>query len=254
MFCIHFQCRDVLKCENIVQYFASTNQVFKLLQKIWEALKELERILYIPYLTTVLLQKNEFTLSDFFGCLKVITMKLEQLIAKPGPKHTKLAEKLLHSMNARKSKMIDNPLMLCALYLDPRYKCELDAYPEKQQLVQLTLDSIWHRMKLVKRESAPEIETEVSTTQITNTSQSETMNTFYDELDKHYGNLGLQSRTVDQGLSGANLARDSNLAEALHAYETAITIRMKSSESIHGFWEKKRNEFGPELSNETSLP
>lgn len=50
------------------------------------------------------------------------------------------------------------------------------------------------------------------------------------------------------GLTTENLNRDkSYIAVALSKYENLTVHRMKSSESVWSFWEKSKEEFGPEI-------
>lgn len=62
----------------------------------WDVLDEMKKILLVPYLTTVLLQRNDFTLSDFYGCLQIIELKLKQLVQ--SAQLTNLAQRLLESI------------------------------------------------------------------------------------------------------------------------------------------------------------
>lgn len=174
LFC--FQINDVLKCEHVIRHFAKKERMCELLLKKWPVLKEMERVLKVPYLTTLMLQKAEFTLSDFFGCLKVITMQLDKIIAEPGRKYTQLAEKLLHALSKRKTKLVDHPLMICALYLDPRYKCEVVNDQNKVKIAKLTLENIWERVKLVNNKVN---ETPIEAAVDIETAPKEDMNYFY---------------------------------------------------------------------------
>lgn len=240
-----FQINDIFKCELVIHHFAKTERMCELLLKKWDVLKELNRVLKVPYLVTKMLQKEDFTLSDFFGCFKIITMQLNKMIAEPGRKYTRLAEKLLHTLYQRKSKLVDHPLMICALYLDPRYKCEVVNDQDKVKLAKLTLENIWERLKLLKNEN--EIgETPNEVPVAIETDQNENMNTFYEELDEMYGNLGINSGSGNHSSETSN--RDKSIiAVALSNYENSTVHRMKSSESVCTFWEKSKEEFGPEL-------
>lgn len=225
---------DVLKCEHIIRYFAKTDRSCKLLLTKWHVIKEMKRILHVPYLTTLMLQKNEFTLSDFFGCLQILTMQFNKIIAEPGRKYTSLAEKLLQTLSQRKKKLVDNPLMICALYLDPRYKCEVENNQEKVMLAKLTLENLWERVKIAKGEEIIEVvlvDVEEAT--------EENMNVFYEELDKLYDDNGQSAISA----SGCNVPRlnlnqgKASIATALSKYESSTMQRMKSSESIWAYWE-----------------
>lgn len=228
----------------MVEHFAKTEDLFKLLLKKWNALREMESILHVPYLTTVMLQKDEFTLSDFFGCLQIMNMKINQIVNSPSKKYTNLAVKLQQTLSARKSKMLDNQLMLCALYLDPRYKCEIDKDQDKVQLVKFTLENIWERVKIVKGDIIADCGIENGTPNTT----SESLDSIYDELDQQYNSMGMRCVDANDNFHGLDLTQDrSQIAVAIEKYHRSVTVRMKSSESVLEFWEKNKEEFGLEL-------
>lgn len=118
----------------MIEHFSRTDKSCDLLLRKWNALVEMQKVLHIPYLTTVLLQKNDFNLSDFYGCFQIIMLKLERMVQSSQRKLTNLAQRLLETMNFRKTKLIDTPLMICAVFLDPRYKCTIETDYEKIQL------------------------------------------------------------------------------------------------------------------------
>lgn len=94
----------------------------KLLLEKWDVLKEIKATLHLPYLSTVMLQRENFTLSDFYGFVKIMEMKLNQAISDAQNTHTNLAENMKKCLDERKIRLIETPLMLCAIFLDPRYK------------------------------------------------------------------------------------------------------------------------------------
>lgn len=226
-----------MKCRKVIEYFAETNKSCELLLRKLGALEEMERVLRIPYLTTVLLQKNDFTLSDFYGCVQIIEMQLKRMIESPQPKITKLAQCLLECMNSRKSKLIETPLMLCAVFLDPRYKCTIESDHDKIQLAKMTIDHIWNRLKTVKGATSEDETTSIA-------DKSNDIDTFYAELDLHLNEtLGLQPSLAGHATDNSN--DKSLIVNAISKYELSISgLRMKSSDSIHAFWETKRTEFG----------
>lgn len=113
-----------------------------LLLKKWKTLEEMKNVLHVPYLCTVLLQKEDMTLSDMFGCLQIMELKLNHQ-QKNCNKQSIIAEKMLDSLNKRKQKLLMNPLMICAIYLDPRYKCSIDNDTDEVVLAKLTLTKIY---------------------------------------------------------------------------------------------------------------
>lgn len=242
-FCL--QINDVLKCEQVIRHFAKEERMCQLLLKKWPVLLELNQVLHVPYLATQVLQKADFTLSDFFGCLKVITMQLDKIIAQPGQRLSRLAEKLSLTLSQRKSKLIDHPLMICALYLDPRYKCEIIHNRDKVQLAKLTLENIWERVRRVRNEMD-----DTSADSPAECIPKKTMKNFLDELDELYDNMGLNhgngSNSFASSTGNANQDK-SKIAIALSKYDSCTVERMKSSESVWSFWEKSKEDLGSEL-------
>lgn len=230
-FHVDIQIRDVFRCRNVIEYFAKSNKICQLLLRKWSVLDEMKKILHVPYLTTVLLQRNDFTLSDFHGCVQIIELKLKQMIQSTQCKLTGLAQRMLDSMNKRKSKLIDTPLMLSAVFLDPRYKCTIEKEPEKVQLAKMTIEHLWNRLKFLKGEKEQEVPA----------AKEESMGAFYAELDLHLN----ESLGLHESSSTDNFNNKSMIINAITKYETSISgFRMKSGESIHAFWESKKTEFG----------
>lgn len=236
------QIHDVLKCQKVIEHFAKTNKMCELLLRKLDAIKEMEEVLHVVYLTTVLLQKNDFTLSDFYGCFQIIELRLKRMIGGPKPMLTKLARHLLNCMGNRKAKVIETPLMICAVFLDPRYKCTIESDYEKIQMAKITIEQIWNRMKLVKGVDSKEDEKQKSLAKKNN------IEDFYAELDLHLNQtLGLHPSSTGHGLgTGTDDSNDKgSIINAISQYELAISgFRMKSSDSIHEFWENKKTEFG----------
>lgn len=139
----------MLKCKHVIEHFAMTEQSVDLLLKRWHILEELQSVLHLPYLSTVMLQTKDYTLSDFYGLLQMMEMKLNQIKSIPC-RYTNLADSLQSKLNKRKKPLIENPLMRCAMYLDPRFKCDIDSHEELVVFVKLTLESVWQRIKAVK--------------------------------------------------------------------------------------------------------
>lgn len=209
----------------------------------------MKQILHLPYLCTILLQKADFTLSDFFGCIRIMNMKLSQILNDTNQRHTKLAEKLELCLNERKGILLQNPLMLCATFLDPRYKCDIESNPEKVVLVKLTLENIWSRIKTVKYGDATHDETlSVGAENIA----EESVFDLYEQLDQQYDAMGLKSGSADQNFASVNEPNFSSgkneISAAIFRYEQFLAgARMKTSESIHDFWEVNKKKFGLEL-------
>lgn len=90
----------------------------------WLELTEIVRVLHLTFVATKMLQIPSFTLSDFFGCWLKMKYKLNKLIENE-KLITDLATTLLQKLIAREKDLLHYPSMLCAIYLDRRYKKEL---------------------------------------------------------------------------------------------------------------------------------
>lgn len=213
----------------------------QLLLKKWHFLEELKAILHLPYLSTVMLQRKDFTLSDFYGLFQVMNMKLNKIISEPNSKSKKLAADLQKCLNERKKPLLENPLMRCAIFLDPRYKYDIDSDKDSIIFVKITLDNIWQRIQSIKIDEQIEI---ASGNEVANKS-SDTINDLFDELDEEYNAMMHKSSSPNQ--ADFSMGK-TDIAEAVNRYEQFVSgTRMKSSESVHGFWEKHKSTFGLEL-------
>lgn len=185
-------------------------------------------------------------MSDFYGLLQIMDMQLNKIKSVPGSQYTKLADNLQSCINERKKSLIANPLMRCAMFLDPRYKCDIDSDKELVIFVKLTLENLWKRIKSVKNIAQT---TEVpSQTEVRNKS-SDNMNDFFAELDNEYNTMMLENGAQSLSLSQLDFSKDkSDIAEAINEYEKSVAgSRMKSSACIHQFWEQNKENFGLEL-------
>lgn len=119
----------------------------ELLLKKWNILEEIHKVLKPLYQATIVMQKRDFTLSDFYASWSQVEQKLKKYSKKQ--LSTNLVNKVIESMNARKHKLMDNPAMLCALLLDPRFCHELD--DDQKEIAMNTLEAVWERNRSLKR-------------------------------------------------------------------------------------------------------
>lgn len=231
-----------MKNEEAVRFFAASEHIFELLLQKWYVLEEIEKVLFLPYLTTTELQKKSFCLTDFYGCYKIIEIKLEQMVADGCS--TNLAVNLLTQLTERKPKLIENQIMLCAIFLDPRFKKDLDRSPEKSQFVKTALVNMWKHMESIK-ETVKEASGNVANEQQKKQPKKHTMASFLDELDEiDEANDQYTSLTSER-----NQNSTSNTIElAIYKYESFVKdIRVKSSESVQMFWDTNKENLGTEL-------
>lgn len=151
--------------------------------------------------------------------------------------HTNLAANLLKRIDDRKSKLIENEVMLCAIYLDPRFKKDLDNNQEKAQFAQVALKNIWKHMQSLKE---PVNDAPIVTNMPSHEKSQSRLADFFDELDE-----------MDEQCTSLNLQNDhlsDEIEIAIHQYESFVKdIRLKSKDSVHAFWDTNKENLGPVL-------
>lgn len=118
----------------------------------WARIDEILHVLEPFFKYTIQLQSEHCTLSDFFGFWKSIQLKLEK-ITHP------LSLALLNEMARRHTCLLENPALLGAVYLDPRFQRTLT--PQLQQTAIEFLSTVHKRNETVEnelkdRESTPQ--------------------------------------------------------------------------------------------------
>lgn len=96
----------------------------KTIEQKMPIIREAITILKVPFEVTKMLQKPDITLSDFYGGCLMMREKLKFFKDKR-EKKTNLAEHLLSAYENRRSKILDNQLMIAAVYFDRRFSSEL---------------------------------------------------------------------------------------------------------------------------------
>lgn len=134
--------------ENAIRHFANTQESCKLLLRKWKALKELIILLKIPCNATIDFQYQKLTLSDVYSKWVGMQLHLEKCTTKPQFK-SGLAKHLLDNLKSRNENIFKNPFMVCALYLDPRYRNAIMSNDEKRDEAQKTLTKVWHRINAI---------------------------------------------------------------------------------------------------------
>lgn len=113
-----------MQSKNAIECLAETDHSCQILLENWAKVEEINVILKIPLDATIVMQRNNLTMSDQFGCWLRMEWKLESLIKARNLK-TELAEILSHKILDRKRVLMTNPAFCGAIFLDPRFKFEL---------------------------------------------------------------------------------------------------------------------------------
>lgn len=226
------QLKSISRCKNAIELFKNEHCCGLLLHK-WEILHELLRILKGPYTITLSLQQENCTLSDLFGYLLAVEIGLIKESEKANA--TNLAQLLIDSINKRKHDMLSNRLMIVAVYLDPRYRCQLP--PHKIVIAKLTIEKLWERIQDVEGGfTAPNIEMNVS--EHNDSSDSVTMDSLMANVDEYFEGIG----QVEQ-IYNNETPTETNIVTALDAYDNLTDKkREKSSKKVLEFWEEQKNE------------
>lgn len=155
------QMYDVHECKKAIEFLAGMYdrnkklKMFKLLLKKWNILRELIVILQVPYKATVALQNHRITLSEAYGIWLKIDIHMSMLCNKKSYK-THLAKYILEYYRDRKNVIFDNPAMVCALYMDPRFRGQITHNQEKNELAKRLLLNLWRRILAVEAQSSLE--------------------------------------------------------------------------------------------------
>lgn len=232
-----FQCQSVIDCKAVIDYYAEQKQtqIFILLQRKWTVLKEIAYVLSIPYSATISLQKKSLTLSDVFGIWLKMTLHLNACVQKENYQ-TELASHLLNAINERKKEIENNPMMTCALFLDPRFRNQIVRDENKIQQAKSTLLNIWRRLITLDESKPTEEQNEVI-----NTSNKSGVSFEYDEqveLDKYLAN-GYATESIVSDES----RREEETGDIEHLLDTFDPEPIKSNENIIQFWENNKNKY-----------
>ena len=122
--------KSLIDLELFINKFKHLFPKIELSGEDWLEIKLLVNILDLPYFTTMQLQKEEFTLTDFY----IEWIKLKQDIKNIKNKYSETFIKILE---IRIEKLLNNDAMLCAMYLDPR--CQSSVAKSKKERIKKKL-------------------------------------------------------------------------------------------------------------------
>lgn len=162
---------DLLECETVIKHFENQHSTFKVVYQKLSVIREVVKLLQIPFEVTQLLQRSDCTLSDFYGACIKMREKLKRAKNKENNK-TDLAQYLLEEFENRRSHLINNHAMLSAVYLDRRFA--IDLTDRETELAKLALCNLWEKIFLVHNSNVShDIHTEPLNTSVDIDSDSE---------------------------------------------------------------------------------
>lgn len=144
------QLKDVIRCIDGIKYFAEIKReiVFQYMVRLWPKIIEIANILEIPYIATKSIQSTAFALSDFYACWLKLNISLQQRIEQ-SLDQMRLAQTLISSLDNRKSQLFNHPVMLCAVFLDPRFYFDLTE--DEKQFARMSLKRMWGKIAQFKK-------------------------------------------------------------------------------------------------------
>lgn len=207
---VSFKCRDFLKMKNVVIELANNKEFgykFEVNETFWVQVEEIVSALQHTFNLTIEMQKVGYGLSDFYiGWLRA--KKNLQRIVKSDPNFD-LAAKLIDNMNKRAPSLFTSPLLLCAVYLDPRINFMLST--EQKAVAAMNLNKINERL------------------QETSHKGNETADNTLDEILQEFH---------DQ--HGGNQNRANNLIQDIAVYEEE---RFDIKKTVMQFWEEHSQKY-----------
>lgn len=148
-------------CKSAIMYFAnkkkSTN-CFQLMLIKWSTMNEILSVLKAPFDVTNASQNAGFTLSDFYGSWCIMKLKLEKLVRGQNMV-CNFAEILLTKLEERSSILFNNPAMIVAVYLDPRFNFKMKMnHPDEVQIAKKMLETLHERVTRMHELEKPLVE------------------------------------------------------------------------------------------------
>lgn len=219
------QLESLLDCRSICDDLAKKYPELILSDADWKEIESMVEILRVPFQVTNLLEKVGFTMSDFYAAWLEMKFRLKSF-------SHKLAKCLVESMDSKKQEhLLQNPLMLCSVYLNPRLKADLIRDPQQCYVTKGYLAKLWERICEFSDQckiSEPE-PPQVSTNKFD-----------YSFLADYLSSLECETPAA---VNGSNCKR-IEFAKLLHAYEKMDSVDL--SVSVLDFWEQNKTVF-PEL-------
>lgn len=197
----------------------------------WSKISEICTALRPSKICTKKLQTEQLTLSEFFGVwfeTKVATEAVQTPFA------TLILEQMIH----REQKLINNDILLSAVYMDPRYKVLLDK--TQVERAKTYLKRLWVKIISLNRDDNSINE---SSENVHGSSNSSETNSTYDEFENI---LKLKERQHNLTNSYSSLSRESDVY-LLHRVENELERynveqkRLNRKINVLQFWEERKH-------------
>lgn len=212
------------------EYFANVKgeEIFQVILQKWDEIKSLLNVLEIPFHFTTFLQKADITLSDVFGrWLRMEKIELKKMIEGDGCE-SKFSKILSDKLENRKSMIINTPLVLSSVYLDPRYRSELS-----NNQVKIAKETIYRWYIKIHN-----LETSTTTESFDNYVQKDSFEEYFVCKEQEQES----SASIGQSMINQTTSMDmAQFALLLEKYEKTHH-RIHHKTNIHEYWQKHEDE------------
>lgn len=213
-------------CENNAQLKADKSATELILNaEEWSALERLMTVLEPFQKYTVKLQSESCTLSDFFGYWTILRMKTSKYASTEN-----IAVALLSEMDSRERVLLENPLMMACVFLDPRYQRTLSN--DQKSLAICFLKNL--HMKLRSIRNVPSAPSDHEDTTTSNSSVDE-LEAFLDAMQNDSHNQ--TTVPIDESAQGVRI---EGILNQFYGAREDMKI------NLIDYWEKKKDS-DPEL-------
>lgn len=177
---------------------------------------EIVRVLSVPYKATIVMQKESYTLSDFYACWHLMLRQLKKI--RISHNKTDLAQNLLDKMVEREPQFFGNSAIVCALALDPRFCNQITEL--QKTIARECLIKLWQQ--IIDGGTNPSSDTSIS------------------DVDITIENTTLLMKYMEK-------PSDTEIVDISAALNTFMETKHKvDGVTIVGFWEENKTKY-PEL-------
>lgn len=165
----------------------------------WNGMNKILEVLKPFYVYSTRLQAENTTLSDLYGFWIHINIKMQKI------SDSNLKKNILLEMDRRKILLLNNPIIIGAVFLDPRYQCLLDE--DQRSLAIFFLKGVYQkldRLENQQQENANGLHNE-SSEKANESNSSDEMSAYINSVVNRIPvNLGLEEDKVEQALTEFN--------------------------------------------------
>lgn len=211
---------------------------FPLILQKWRTLKEIIRILQIPYKATIELQKHDLALSDVYGIWLEMKLHLEKIISSKII-NSGFDKIMLNELESKYDDIFNHPAMKAAIFLDPRFRQKFiqkddDVYDAKEFIIE-----IQQRLNYFKNRNRPANDIANDVNEFSDDS-NDSIGIIFDAqsaISSYLGHNNQNSQNV--GHQNITLGR-SDIEAALDLFNPPV---LPIKESVLTFWGKQDDEY-----------